>query len=105
MEALLRELSLDPGMASTSKHERVSAFEKILIDGMNGLDIDDENEASGSSTQAQMGPAPPPSAASPTNEDAFQRSIRQAMEKLKQSDSTLQVDTSIVIIFSLLMIA
>lgn len=94
MEALLRELSLtNPGMNSAGSQERVTAFEKMLVDGLNGVDVDDEGAASTSSAQAKMGPVPPPSAASPASEDAFQRSIRQAMDKLKQSDSSLQVHT------------
>lgn len=86
MEAALRELGGESGEAGPSSAAPSSekdqdqeeafrmAWEKLLVDGMNG-----EGQGEG---------APPAANAS---EDPFQKNIREAMERLKQSDETLQV--------------
>lgn len=84
MEAALRDLGGDSGEAGSSTAAPASekdkeqeeafkkAWEKLLVDGMNG-----------------EGEGAPPAANTP--EDPFQKNIREAMERLKQSDETLQV--------------
>ena len=87
MEATLRELggeSAEAGPSSTAPasekdKEQEEAFrkawEKLLVDGMNG-----EGEAASSTASAP--------------EDPFQKNIREAMERLKQSDETINVRAS-----------
>ncbi|KZV62246.1 Pex19 protein [Peniophora sp. CONT] len=86
MEAALRDLGGESGEAGSSTAAPASekdkeqeeafkkAWEKLLVDGMNG-----EGEGEGAQ----------PAANAP--EDPFQKNIREAMERLKQSDETLQV--------------
>ncbi|VDB92416.1 unnamed protein product [Peniophora sp. CBMAI 1063] len=89
MEAALRELGGESGEAGPSSTAPASdkdkeqeeafrkAWEKLLVDGMNG-----EGEGEG---------APPAANAA---EDPFQKNIREAMERLKQSDETLQANAA-----------
>lgn len=80
MESLVRELSGDANSAANSSEEerrkRQEAFEKMLIG---------ELDASNSSQSLPVDPS------QNAQEDEFQASILQAMEKLKASDSTLHV--------------
>lgn len=83
MEKLMRELSGGAGAGASSEdpeeaRKRAQAWEKMLVDGMNGTHED------------TLGPEQRPKAG-PSTEDAFQASILQAMEKLKNSDSALHV--------------
>lgn len=80
------------GDGTAADRERQQAFEKMLIEGMNGVDLGNLGEeafpsAAGGTVKAGAGATTPGA----QDEDAFQRSIRQAMEKLKDSDSTLKV--------------
>jgi len=81
MEAALREMGGDLGGVPSSSDGSAGedgqnealrkAWEKILVDGMNGVGEDQ--------SAAESGP-----------EDPFQKNIREAMERLKKSDETLQ---------------
>ncbi|KAI0051537.1 Pex19 protein [Auriscalpium vulgare] len=60
-----------------------AAWEAMLVDGMDGLvDLDGFNGKASASNDAE------------SVEDAFQKSVRQAMERLKASEDTLQADAS-----------
>lgn len=86
MEEFIKQLS-DGGIGNITEEERKTqeAWEKMLIEGMSGLHMNDA-EASSSSTGSGGSSHEPP-----TSEDDFQKTIQQAMKKLKDSDSTLQV--------------
>ena len=90
MKKLIDELSEEGTHGPTSEEERKrqEAWEKMLVEGMSGMGVDDlldrnsrDKPAEGSSS-SQKQPV-----------DDFQKSILEAMEKLKQSDSTLHVST------------
>lgn len=120
MEAFMRDLNngLD-GEEQEEFKKNKDLFEKILMEGMNGLDlnglsVDDEEEdvilpppgnagkarANGvqstpsfsSSKTTVVGDTPSKQAgATSQGGDDFQKNIRQTMEKLRESDSTLKV--------------
>lgn len=87
MEKLMRELSEGHnGPVPEEEKKRQEAWERMLIEGMNGLGVDDmldrnsRDKSPESSSASQKKPV-----------DDFQASILQAMDKLKESDSTLHV--------------
>jgi peroxin-19 len=104
MAALMREIAADagdkpeenltgtehpPSKETLEKEAQFrKAWEDMLVEGMNGaLDIEDFGGVG-----KGKGPAKPGEAAkADVPEDSFQASIKKAMEKLKESDSTLQV--------------
>ncbi|KAI0318066.1 Pex19 protein family-domain-containing protein [Amylostereum chailletii] len=95
MEDVLRELGGDtgpppaPGTEDSADEERrrqealKKAWEAMLIEGMDG--------ASGASAGGSTGPETKGQAAA---EDAFQKNIREAMERLKQSDANSQANAA-----------
>lgn len=92
MEKLMREMS---GGATAGDAEealkRQEAWEKMLVDGLNGASADDvlgpeQRQKDGSTSQG------------PKAEDAFQASILQAMEKLRTSDTALHVGLKFTLI-------
>lgn len=108
MESLMREIANEAGLdaketelpeggAQTEEEKKReeafrAAWEKMLVEGMNGaLDIDDltgDASSKGKKKEADVGS----SAAVPSveSDDTFQASIKKAMEKLKESDANLQ---------------
>ncbi|EJD08510.1 Pex19-domain-containing protein [Fomitiporia mediterranea MF3/22] len=95
MEALMRELAEgQTGQISEEDRKRKEAWEKMLIEGMDGM-VDNEllgrNERDKPSTENENAGG---SSSSKKAVDDFQASILQAMEKLKDSDSTLHTDAS-----------
>ncbi|KAH8107287.1 Pex19 protein family-domain-containing protein [Phellopilus nigrolimitatus] len=88
MESLMRELSGgDHGPVSESDRKQKEAWEKMLIEGMNGLSIEEQMHGRSSGFESKDTQRLNP-------EDVFKTSIYQAMEKLKDSDSTLHTDAS-----------
>lgn len=83
------------------------AFEKMLVDGMNGVSLggdsgDDEDimlPLLGNKGKSNVTAATPPQAGSSKQsgaKDDFQKNIRQTMDKLKESESTIKVNTEII---------
>lgn len=119
MEELLRELGQAPsseGAAGEEDPEELKAmreaWEKMLIAGMDGTDDGGLSAAMlGGAVPKAAGPVPPPSAyksssaaskslpstsaagssTSKPSEDNFQEKIRQAMDKLKESEDNVKV--------------
>ena len=85
MESFMRELAGSQAAPAASEEEKKlrEEWEKMLIEGMNGLDVEDSTTSS--KPNSTSGPNAGP------GEDEFQKSIRAAMEKLKNSDSALNV--------------
>ena len=84
----MRELSGGAGGGASSEdpeeaRKRSEAWEKMLVDGMNGVNVQDD--ALGPDQRRKGG------AEGSSSDDAFQASILQAMEKLKNSDTSLHV--------------
>ncbi|KAI5119551.1 hypothetical protein M0805_008537 [Coniferiporia weirii] len=82
MESLMRELSGNHHAPSSEERKRQEDWEKMLIDGMNGIGVNE----------------PPSEGLSPpqqSHEDAFQARILQAMEKLKDSESGSATHTDV----------
>ncbi|KAI0691483.1 Pex19 protein [Cytidiella melzeri] len=107
MAALMREIAAEAGdkpeenitgtktPASKDELEREAnfrkAWENMLVDGMNGaLDIDDFGVTGKGKAPAKPGEG----SKAEVPEDSFQASIRKAMDKLKESDSSLQTDAA-----------
>lgn len=89
MESFMRELA--GTQAEPVKEEELKLreeWEKMLIEGMNGISVDERSANSSSASGA------------PSGDDEFQKSIRAAMEKLKSSDSALNVCAYIPIAFA-----
>ncbi|KAI0055701.1 Pex19-domain-containing protein [Artomyces pyxidatus] len=96
MESVLRELggplAPEPAPAATGKDADAArdeafraAWEAMLVDEMDGL-----TDLSGVGKEKEKGAT----AGAEEPEDAFQRSVRQAMERLKVSEETLQADAA-----------
>ena len=82
MENLVRQFTAAEGAGAGSSEDdrkRQEAFEKMLIEGMNGLDLggaqDDVLDSQGGTQNV--------------TEDPFQKSIRQAMQKLNDTSASL----------------
>ena len=88
---MLELSTANPALTSPADKQRAAEWEKILLEGLSGSD---SNEPGASSVTSPTGPSPPPNTAAPLEEGTFQKSIRQAMERLKSSDSTLQVSSA-----------
>lgn len=96
MESFMRELA--GTQAEPVKEEELKLrgeWEKMLIEGMNGISVD-ERSANSSSVPASGAP----SGSTAGGDDEFQKSIRAAMEKLKSSDSALHVCTNVPLLFA-----
>ncbi|KAI0083893.1 Pex19 protein, partial [Irpex rosettiformis] len=105
MAALMREIAAEAGdkpdekisvgpdgKASQEELEREAQFRKawenMLVEGMNGaLDTEDFGVSGKGKAPAKLGEGQK----AEVPEDSFQASIKKAMEKLKESDTTLQV--------------
>ncbi|KAI0339238.1 Pex19-domain-containing protein [Trametopsis cervina] len=107
MAALMRELAVDVGdkpednltgkdaSLEQAELEREAAFRKawedMLVEDMNGaLNTEDFGATGKGKTPAKPGET----AKTDVREDAFQASIKKAMDKLKQSDSALHADSA-----------
>ena len=95
MEKLMRELagsSSSPAPEDAEEaRKRAEAWEKLLVDGMDGA-----GPSSDPNTRRKVG-----TEKSGSPEDAFQASILQAMEKLKNSDTALHVRRHLFTSYSL----
>jgi peroxin-19 len=96
MEATLRELGGDDVATSSTasagssadvakEQEEVfkKAWEKLLVDGLDGTGMDEKHDTA-SVAGGMAG-----------KEDPFQKNIREAMERLKESDANIQVRVTI----------
>lgn len=95
MEAFMQELvnpdgksePLDPKVADQAEALR-KTWEQLLVDDLEGNDEKDDestsSELSGSKPKAEAASRPSTSQA----EDEFQKAVRQAMEKIKESDDS-----------------
>ncbi|PVF93314.1 Pex19 protein [Serendipita vermifera] len=85
---------IDPKAAEQAEALR-QAWEKLLIDDLEGNDSESDEEmpnSKPSTTNTQEKPKPAPKTGTSKSEDDFQKAVRQAMEKLKQSDDTNKAD-------------
>ncbi|KAL5532238.1 PEX19 [Sanghuangporus sanghuang] len=90
MESLMRELAeAHHGPPNEEERKRREAWEKTLIDGMDNVGTDELLDRSSRAKPSEL-----PGSTSEKTVDEFQSSILQAMEKLKDSDSTLHTDAS-----------
>lgn len=111
MAALMREIAAESGdkpeenltgaggakdKSSQEELEREAQFRKawedMLVEGMNGaLDTEDFAGLGGAGGKGKGPAVPGQEKKAEVPDDSFQASIRKAMEKLKESDATLQV--------------
>jgi len=104
MESLMREIGGDaglPGFAAGEKTEEQerefrAAWEAMLIQGMGQGGISELDISSGSTKDNEMGKGE----GNVAGKEGFQQSIRQTMDKLKESESMLKVRFSVVITIS-----
>lgn len=80
--------------AAQSDHEELrKAWEKLLVED---LEADPASSLEGISGVPGSSSGKAPVSNSTVAEDGFQRVVKQAMEKLKESDDTIKVQTSVL---------
>lgn len=83
--------------AAQSDHEELrKAWEKLLVED---LEADPASSLEGISGISGSSSGKTPVSNSTVAEDGFQRVVKQAMEKLKESDDTIKVQTSVIVPF------
>jgi peroxin-19 len=105
MEAFMKSLTNPEGGADTPIDPKAAeqaealrqAWEKLLIDDLEGNESGSDEEMTNekpTATDSQKKTKSAPKASTSQTEDDFQRAVRQAQEKLKQSDDTNKVSLS-----------
>ncbi|KAG8737044.1 Peroxisome chaperone and import receptor [Ceratobasidium sp. 414] len=93
MEAMMRGAEGPGGPSPKSTEEMTAAWQKMLIGELEGTNdpesLDDllKSFDVGANPSASTSAAPAPSSSAPGTDDAFQQTVRQAMDKLKASDA------------------
>ncbi|KAG8700164.1 hypothetical protein FRC08_004870, partial [Ceratobasidium sp. 394] len=99
MEAMMRGAEGPSGPSSKPTEEIAAAWQKMLIGELEGTNDPESLDDLLKSFDAGPGPststsaAPAPSSSAPAADDAFQQTIRQAMDKLKESDANARSET------------
>ena len=87
MESLMSELGVAGESGDDSARERQSAWEKLLVQDLENMTLDPSGKADVSGSKETKDNAGTSSAGEP----AFQQSIQEMMDRLKQSESEIKV--------------
>lgn len=85
--------SSNSGAALSDNEELRKAWEKLLVED---LEADPASSLEGISGLPGPSSTKAPASDSTAAEDTFQRAVKQAMEKLKESDDTIKVQTGLL---------